>query len=211
MTLDVQTECVLVVPTSEFHALGYFQGFTADVERYLPRLLASELVSYRPRSEMEEDPSFKQLIPYCIFRHVDAQNRTWLFQYCRGRGQGEGRLHSKRSIGVGGHISLDDHQVGSGSPYDEGMRRELLEEVDIRTGYTQRCVGLINDDETPVGQVHLGVVHLFDVESPEVFPREADLLEAGFREIAGLVSTADQLESWSRISLEALFPLVEMG
>ncbi len=47
------------------------------------------------------------------------------------------------------------------------MRRELDEEVIIDTAYAEKIVGLINDDETPVGQVHLGVVHLCDVEQPE--------------------------------------------
>ncbi len=61
------------------------------------------------------------------------------------------------------------------------MRRELDEEVVIDTPYTETIVGLINDDETPVGQVHLGVVHLCDVEQPNVRPREADILDAGFR------------------------------
>ena len=31
----VPTERVLVVPTELLHRLGYFQGFTANVERYL--------------------------------------------------------------------------------------------------------------------------------------------------------------------------------
>ena len=118
---------------------------------------------------MEKDPSFKQLIPYVIFRHVGADGRPTVFQYTRGAGMGEGRLHRKRSVGIGGHISAidaGDHAVGN--PYQEGMRRELEEEVAIDTPYTAHCVGLINDDETEVGSVHLGVVHLFDVAQPEV-------------------------------------------
>ena len=104
---DVQTERVLVVPTELFHRLGYFQGFARDVDRYLGELFDPRHISYRPRSEVEEDPSFKQLIPYVIFRHRDAQGRQTVFQYTRGTGQGEGRLHSKRSVGIGGHISAD--------------------------------------------------------------------------------------------------------
>ena len=67
-----------------------------------------------------------------IFRHVDAEGRSHVFQYTRGSGQGEGRLHSKRSIGVGGHISSIDAEAGrTAQPYEEGMRRELDEEVRI--------------------------------------------------------------------------------
>ena len=165
MTL-VHTEQILVVPTELFRRIGYFQGFSADVEKYLDELLNAGHTSYRPRGEMEEDPSFKQLIPYVIFRHVDAAGRTHVFEYTRGKGQGEKRLHSKRSIGIGGHISSDD--AAEINPYQEGMRRELEEEVQIDTPYTERCVGLINDDETEVGRVHLGVVHIFDVAEPAV-------------------------------------------
>src|SRR5689334_273394 len=68
----VAEERVLVVPTKRFHALGHFQGFTADMSRYLPALLEGDDLSYRPRGEMEQDPSFKQLIPYMLFRYTDS-------------------------------------------------------------------------------------------------------------------------------------------
>jgi predicted NUDIX family phosphoesterase len=191
----VTTESVLVVPTDLFHRLGYFQGFSPDVDRYLEELLSPEHTSYRPRPAMENDPSFKQLIPYVIFRHVDDDGCTSLFQYTRGRGQGERRLHSKRSIGVGGHISADD--AAEINPYDEGMRRELEEEVIVATEYRARCVGLINDDETEVGRVHLGVVHLFDVQTPRVHPREAEIAAAGFAPVERLLAELADFESWS--------------
>jgi len=200
---DGKTERVLVVPTALLHRLGHFQGFSKDVTRYLDELLSPQHASYRPRHAVEEDPSFKQLIPYVIFRHTDAAGRQQLFQYTRGKGQGEQRLHSKRSVGIGGHISADD--AAEVSPYDEGMRRELAEEVSIDTKYQQRCVGLINDDETEVGQVHLGVVHLFDVESPDVRPREDEIIDAGFEPLTSLLRDRGAFESWSRICLEALF------
>ena len=117
---QVATEHVLVVPTEVFHRLGHFQGFSGDTERYLRGLLDPAHTSYRPRSAMEHDPSFKQLIPYVIFRHRDAAGQTLLFQYTRGKGQGESRLHAKRSIGIGGHISAED--AAQASAYEEGRR-----------------------------------------------------------------------------------------
>ena len=205
--IQVQTERVLVVPTSVFHRLGYFQGFSAEIDRYLPELLEEQHTSYRPRPEMEQDPSFKQLIPYVVFRHRDAAGRETIFQYTRGKGQGEGRLHSKRSVGVGGHISADDLTAvtGHAAVYAEGMRRELEEEVLIDTPYTERCVGLINDDETEVGRVHLGVVHLVDVEEPNVMPRETEIIEAGFLPVEELMADLGRFETWSQICLRALF------
>ncbi|HEX3998596.1 MAG TPA: phosphoesterase [Pirellulales bacterium] len=203
--LEAQTEHVLVVPTELFHRLGHFQGFSPDVERYLAELLSPEHTSYRPRPEVEQNPSFKQLIPYVIFRHRDAAGRTALFQYTRGSGMGEARLHSKRSVGVGGHISADDRTSDAAAPYFEGMRRELSEEVIVDSPSTERCVGLINDDESPVGQVHLGVVHLVDVERPAVFPRESEIIKAGFRPVEEMLADLSQFETWSQICLRALF------
>ena len=200
---QVATEHVLVVPTAVFHRLGHFQGFCGDTERYLCGLLDPSHTSYRPRSAMEHDPSFKQLIPYVIFRHRDAAGQTHLFQYTRGKGQGESRLHAKRSIGIGGHISVDD--AAQTSAYDEGMRRELDEEVVIDTPYRGQMVGLINDDETEVGRVHLGVVHLLDVERPAVEPREHEIIEAGFRPVSELLADVTRVETWSQFCLRALF------
>lgn len=205
--IQVQTERVLVVPTAVFRGLGYFQGFSAETSRYLPELLNETHTSYRPRNEMEQDPIFKQLIPYVIFRHTDASGQVTVFQYTRGKGQGEGRLHSKRSVGIGGHISAEDLATTNGhsAVYAEGMRRELEEEVAIDTPYSERCVGLINDDETEVGRVHLGVVHLVDVEEPKVTPRETEIIEAGFKPISDLLADLSGFETWSQICLRALF------
>lgn len=202
----VQAERVLVVPTEVFRRIGHFQGFSPDVGRYLDELFRPEHMSYRPRSEMEDDPSHKQLIPYVVFRYVDDRGTIRVFQYTRGKGQGEKRLHAKRSIGIGGHICIDDDIPSSPSrPYEEGLRRELAEEVSIETLYRGQMVGMINDDLTSVGSVHLGVVHLFDVESPNVQPREEEILDSGFRPAEELLTQVDQFESWSQICLQALF------
>ena len=210
--MSTSDESVLVVPTALFHSLGYFQGFTSDVSRYLPALLAPDTLSFRPRGEVETDPGFKQLIPYMIFSHTDANGEVSLFQYVRGRGMGESRLHSKRSIGVGGHISSDDLSGEQTQDlYRVGMLRELYEEVELRSPYSEcrvgliNCVGLINDDETEVGKVHLGVVHHFQLEHPDMVSREPDLIESGFVPVRELPADLSGFETWSSICLTALF------
>lgn len=192
-------EHVLVVPTLLFHELGYFQGFNARVERYLETLLDPAHTSFRPRDEVEQDPSYKQLIPYCIFRHQGE-----VFHYRRGKAGGEGRLHSKRSIGIGGHISSTD-RMDADRRYHEAMHREIAEEVILQAGFSDRCVGLINDDETAVGRVHLGIVHIFDLDSAKVLPREESILETGFAPPANLLQAREQFETWSQICLDHLF------
>jgi len=199
MSEKTAVEQVLVVPTLLFHEVGHFQGFMANTEPYMKTLLDPMHTSYRPRDEMEQDPSYKQLIPYCIFM-CDGH----VFNYRRGTAQGEARLHSKRSVGVGGHIStLDENE--SEHAYIVGMRREIDEEIEIQAEYTQRLVGLINDDITEVGKVHLGIVHVFDVNQPKVSPKEASMIETGFTSPAELLEQYDQFETWSQICIDALF------
>ena len=196
---EVPVEHVLVIPTEVFHEIGHFQGFCDDTQKYLDVILDPIHASYRPRDAMEQDPSFKQLIPYCIFRCNGE-----VFSYRRGNDQGEARLHAKRSVGVGGHVSTLDLN-GEGSPYSEGMKREIEEEVELTAGWQESCVGLINDDETEVGRVHLGIVHIFDLDSPKVAPREKSMIDAGFAPPEQLVRESEEFETWSQISLKALF------
>lgn len=193
---QVDVEHVLCVPTLLFHEIGYFQGFQPMAEHYLTTLLDPAHTLFIPRNLAETDPSYKQLIPYCIFR---CQGEV--FYYRRGKGGGEGRLHSKRSLGIGGHISSTDRLHGD-RRYQEAMQREISEEVFLESGFEERCVGLINDDQTPVGQVHLGIVHIFDLESAKVRPREESILETGFARPADLLCDLDQFETWSQIVLQ---------
>ena len=191
-------ERVLVVPTLLFHELGYFQGFNGDVRPYLDGLLGRGHTLFLPRAEAEDDPSFKQLIPYCVFR-CDGR----VLHYRRGSGVGEGRLLGKRSIGIGGHISEED-AAGGEDPYATGMRREIAEEIEVAGPVRESILGLINDDRTDVGRVHLGVVHVFDLESPDVRPREASIGEIGFARPEELAVRFDEFETWSQICLERL-------
>jgi predicted NUDIX family phosphoesterase len=126
-----------------------------------------------------------------------------VFHYKRGKEQGEGRLHAKRSIGVGGHISSTDQHAAE-SVYREAMRREIEEEVVLDAAFTETCVGLINDDLTEVGKVHLGILHVFDLDAPKVQPREKSIIETGFAHPAELIQDIDRFETWSQICLNYL-------
>jgi len=194
---DKSEERVLVIPTAVFHRLGAFQGFRGDVVAYLPRLLDPANLSFLPRGRAEHDPSYKQLIPYVVLRWRDEA-----FHYTRGAAGTETRLTALRSIGVGGHICAEDG-AGAGDLYRTGLLREVAEEVDLQSGYAERVVGLINDDRTPVGQVHLGVVHVFELEQPRVRRREQALAESGFAPLAELRRERASFETWSQFLLDA--------
>ncbi len=195
---DKTQERVLVIPTAVLHQAGHFHGFSNRVAHYLPRLLEPANLSYRPRGEVEGDPSFKQIIPYVILRWGDQ-----LFHYTRGKQGSEARLRALRSVGIGGHVAEED-QAGAEHPYRTGMLREVMEEVYLESDYTEHCLGLINDDRTPVGQVHLGVVHLFDLTAPHVRRREEVLARAGMAPIAELHRQREEFETWSQFVLDEL-------
>ena len=195
MPLD---EKVLVIPTARFHAAGYFHGFRPADDAYRAAILDPTAFRFRPRAEVETDPSFKQLIPYLVLR-CGGQ----VFHYRRGGSGTETRLAARRSVGIGGHISEED-AAGGTDPYRTGMLRELTEEVELGCGYRERCVGFINDDRTPVGSVHLGVVHAFELDAPLVRSREDALADGGFAPLAELLRVAEQFETWSQFVLEVL-------
>jgi predicted NUDIX family phosphoesterase len=193
---DKSAERVLVVPTAVFHAAGVFQGFSPAVDHYLPRLLDPAHLSYRPRAQVETDPGFKQLVPYIVLRWRDQ-----VFHYTRGKRATETRLQALRSLGVGGHISSDD--AGLFEPaYREAMFREVAEEVYLESPYEERCLGLINDDRTAVGQVHLGIVHVFTLAEPRARRREQALTRAGFAPLAELRRQRAEFETWSQFLLD---------
>jgi predicted NUDIX family phosphoesterase len=192
-------ERVLVIPTDHFRAVGYFHGFRRADEAFRSALLDPAAFSFRPRSEVETDPAFKQLIPYVALR-CGAD----VFHYRRGAAGTEKRLASLLSVGIGGHISEAD-AAGGDDPYRTGMCRELAEEVAIGCGFAERLLGFINDDRTFVGSVHLGVVHVLDLDRTEVTAREDAISDAGFAPVPELVRRQADFETWSQ------FVLAEIG
>lgn len=191
-------EHVLVIPRAVLDQMHTFQGFLPTAEFDITRLLNPAHYAFHPRAEMETDSTYKQLIPYVVLRHGDN-----LFHYRRGASGTETRLRALRSLGIGGHISRED-AAGGTDPYVAGMTRELQEEVAIPHSYTSELIGVINDDRLPVGQVHLGVVHLLTLSQAEVTPREDALAECGFAPLGELRTQADEFETWSQFVLDWL-------
>lgn len=196
-------EEVLVVERALLEAQGAFQGFRGgDVEGLVEVLLRAENHFFMDREKAEDDPSYKQLIPYCILRCGDR-----VMYYTRGKAGGERRLHAKLSIGVGGHINPVDMGEGrqGAAAYYAAVQRELDEELEIGCDYEMRIVGLLNDDSSEVGQVHLGVVHVLELESEDVATREdalADLMWARVSDLKG--GLYDRLETWSQLCADWL-------
>jgi predicted NUDIX family phosphoesterase len=196
----VTDELVLVVPTASVLAeLGdgeAWLGIRPAGEADLAALIRRE-GSFRPRSEMEADPAWKQVIPYPVLRDGDS----W-FLMRRTKAGGDARLHDRYSIGVGGHVNPEDG--GLDGELTAALEREWHEELVVDFVPAFRFVGLLNDDTTPVGQVHLGLVYEGDAAGRPVAIRETDKLSGAFVPAAEVAAVSDRLETWSRIAFEWL-------
>jgi predicted NUDIX family phosphoesterase len=192
-------ERVLCFERKLLEELGVFQGLSLDIEKYLPVVTSSSNILYLNRSDAEQDKRYKQLIPYVL---VICNDR--ILRYRRGRGGQETRLHGLCSVGIGGHISEEDHGLFSNDRgYQDGMRRELMEEVAIDE-VKEAAVALINDDSTEVGYVHFGVVHVLHVANENVAGRRSGIVAPEFVPIVDAVKDPSGYESWSRFCLERL-------
>jgi predicted NUDIX family phosphoesterase len=196
-------ERVLCFERKLLDELGVFQGLSLETGKYLPAVTSAAKTSYRNRSEAEQNKSYKQLIPYVL---VICGGK--ILRYRRGKGGGEARLHGLYSVGIGGHISDEDDDLFSPRGYQEGMRRELLEEVDIDE-IDEAVVAVINDDSTEVGYVHFGVVHILHVTSEDVAGRRSGIVNPEFVPVNEAMKDLSAYESWSRFCLERLDILLE--
>lgn len=198
---DMSVENILVVRRSLFDDLGAFQGFLDDSDRYLHAFFKPGNAFFVPRPDAEQDPSLKQLIPYCVFTHGGR-----ILRYTRGGSGGEKRLSAKMSIGIGGHVNDTDAAGGDFGAigYATSVRREIDEELRLTGSYSDRIVGLINDDSNDVGRVHLGVVHLVELESAAVTPGEAAIADLTFVTLETVITEQDRLETWSQIVAAAV-------
>jgi predicted NUDIX family phosphoesterase len=193
-------ELVLVVPTADLYDAisdgAAWLGIRQAGEDDLAELIRSR-GTFHPRSEMEPDETWKQVIPYPVLR----DGPRW-FLMRRTRAGGDTRLHDRYSIGVGGHVNPEDG--GLDGDLSTALRREWLEELDVEFVPPFRFVGLLNDDTTPVGRVHLGLVYEADAGGRPVTIRETEKLSGAFVGSAEVEAVTDDLETWSRLAFEHL-------
>ena len=203
--MNPHEENVLVVKRALLDQLGNFQGLNFEPRKYLDAILSRGNNFFLRRDQAEKDPSHKQIIPYALLTHGDK-----VLHYVRGKKAGEQRLVAKGSIGIGGHMNESDESLFAldEAAYRAGVEREVGEEIAINTKFEDRIVALLNDDSTEVGQVHLGVVHVFKLAEPKVEKREAMITNVAFLGKDELMARRDSLETWSQICLDSLERLI---
>ena len=207
-----QEEQVLVFERKIFEEAGAFNGLNFDVAPFLDRLFAPGVLRFMPRPKAEANPDYKQLIPYVIM----ACDGKYL-SYVRGKRAGEARLVGNRSIGIGGHINPDDdfrllnadYKTDSREMYKTAVEREVAEEVAVEAAHTDRIAALLNDDSNEVGRVHLGIVHYWTLEAPNIKRREQMITQMGFMSLDELREVSDTMETWSSLCLNGMGKMSE--
>jgi predicted NUDIX family phosphoesterase len=197
MTGPRVVEQVLCVKSEDIFPDGAWHGFvTEGLDRY--QKVIREKHFFMPRPDVEEDPTYQQIIPYVVFHHGDRYFLTH-----RLRASAERRLRRQYSLGVGGHINPGD-LGGTGDPILDGMRREWEEEVIYQGRFHAEMIGLLNDESAPVSKVHLGVVFLIEGDTPNIAIRETTKLAGELLTLAEMRIYYLGMESWSQIVYDRL-------
>ena len=200
----IMGEQVLVVPREILfcNEATVFQGFREEpASPYLQMIAESAL--FLPRDMVEDDPEYKQIIPYAVLSYCpDLGSEEW-FLMQRKKGGGEKRLHNLFSLGVGGHINPIDDDINE-KIVERALLRELHEELFVPESFEIAPIGLLNDDSNPVGAVHFGMVYKITVNERTVKVREHEQLEGAFTSVDELGGRAAEMETWSRLVCEGL-------
>lgn len=201
-----QTQLILAATAARLLLDGK-SGFVPMSERRAALVLERAGLWFGPRAELENEEGFRQIIPYVVL-----QVGSHLVRYTRTRSGKEARLHDLVSIGLGGHVDLSDvvtrdSRIDLLGTLGRAAKREVSEEVGNLKVEHMRWIGMLVDDTTAVGRVHVGFVALWRLgEAPNRRPEEAiGGLET--EAIADLEANLDRLETWSAMLLPYLAAL----
>ncbi len=158
-------------------------------------------ISWMPRHRAEMDRSYKQLIPYVVL-----QTLAGLYTGCYQRNGAEARLHALWSVGIGGHINIEDCPAGEtalSAIICRGMEREVKEEIlALPPGAKPVFHGVINEEKTDVGHVHMGLVYRIHITDMTGF-HPGDELDS-FAWMTADEFLSRPLEIWSQLALNLL-------
>ncbi len=193
-------ELVFAFPTARLWKLMTYKkkGLIRGNSEVLKKIIQNGL--FLRRSESEENPSFKQIIPYAII-----SNKESFYLFRRTSGQTEKRLHNKFSLGVGGHMNPDNSAETKEQYLIDELKRELFEEVKLLNGCMIEdieFIGFINDDTIPVGRAHIGLLYNIHVSNKEVSINETDKMTAEWIDKSNLPEFYGGMETWSKIAFD---------
>ncbi len=195
--MNATPEQVMVVATGKLRPFFTATLIRHDTEAILDLIEREHTFLDRPVAEVnrpvaEVSEEWRQIIPYVVIRHGDD-----VFVLERTAKQTEARLHHKLSLGIGGHIN-------PGHDLMAGLKKELDEEVQVAGDYTLTFAGILNDESTEVGRVHLGAVFLLDAASRSVTVLETEKMRGAWRPRTQLAEAREAMESWSQVVYDEL-------
>lgn len=189
-TMQPLDEMVLVVKRAEIFAYyPAWHGLQQEPMHHIIEIIKSKK-EFQPRSIMETDPTYKQIIPYLIFKYND---QYFLMQ--RQAKASEQRLKNKFTLGIGGHMRQEDMQTDSIADW---AMREFYEEVAYTGTIDIQQLGILNDDSNAVGQVHLGLVLLLHGNSADISVK-SELKSGQLLNLDELKPFYQDMESWSQL------------
>ena len=203
-------ELVFAFPTDELWKLLNYKkkGLIRENSEILNRIVQNGL--FLRRSELEENPSFKQIIPYAIISNKEPERSgvrqsQSFYLFKRTSKQTEKRLHNKFSLGVGGHMNPNNSMESKEQYLIDELKRELYEEVKLLNGCLIEdieFIGFINDDTISVGSVHIGLLYNIHVSNKEVYINETDKMTADWIDKSNLAEFYEGMETWTKITFD---------
>ncbi|MFH1462258.1 MAG: hypothetical protein ABIG08_00945 [bacterium] len=188
-----KNERVLVVARETMFQGGCWQGLKRDnLEHYLD--LIRNNFQFKLRSKVENDSSWQQIIPYILF---NFQDRYFVYRYLEKAS--EERLKKDYHLGVAGHINPIDSKPGE-DILEIAAKREWDEEIEYKGKLLKKkLIGILNDERREVEAVHLGLIYLFEGDSPEILVKEKDVLKGELVKLNDLGKYVEGISNWAQI------------
>jgi predicted NUDIX family phosphoesterase len=210
------SENILVFPAEVLDSVGYFNGFSKDVQKYTKAIFESGKMFFTSKGPAETNPNIKQLIPYIV---IKKQYRY--FVYRRTKECGEPKLHNLLSLGIGGHINNTDVNVtldllnlesnlkleNQVLTYFGGLLREVKEELNTVPDFFENLFyirGLLYNNANLLGQVHFGLIHIAELNADIDFKTDNTIQSVGFLDIDTIKSYKNEFEDWSQLVIDNL-------
>lgn len=195
-------EAILAFKRKDFpvHWLGDKLALSLSCGQFIDQM-SSARPCFVDRSRAENDNDFKQIIPYILL--ADSGNRLATYT----RNGSEKRLAGRMSLGIGGHLRSEDFTGGRFSwleLFGKALKRELLEELPgFILSADPEFLGIINEEQSPVGRGHIGMVFVIrGIDAANVVSGE-ELGSLDWVAVSELTSmNGNGFELWSWLALQ---------
>lgn len=206
---NIPRENVTCIHSSKLTGVNDIFGFSRNVDLLQNLLTTTDNLSFLEREIAELTTEYKQLISYVILIH----ETEGILTYKRGVfSNAHEMLKGSICLGFGGHVQdIDSTNIftkGWAGVYDTA-EREVYEELKGFKLHNSEIVGFINDDSSPEGLKHLGVV--LKSVLPNNFKlsnigKELSINDLRFMSTIEIWEKFYQFEFWSQLLIKKLFP-----